>query len=893
MCDHPARAPELHTLGMRLIDKHHTAVSTDAINSAIESLREAVDLTPLETPTRGFRLSSLPRAYELRFERTATMADINRAIQLCRQAISMTPTGHSSRGVRLKDLGNAYRLKYHRSGEIGGIDEAVQLYREGLDLKLLNDIVRVTLVHSLGLAYQARYQETATLADLNNSNQLFQDACDSTADTDAHKILAAKTSLLDTRTISLFQEAIDSSPAGGSALATHYADFGVAYRARERNAGEIQDLETAIQLLRGAVDLTGPNDPAYTSMLEELGMAICNEPLTHHEGFSTRNTASVAVPGRSGQVQGNKSNSRHRPKHPVHGKSIDKTLPRDLPRGTRLFELGSLHGVKYGVTGSVEDLSTGVKLLRGVVHGDSFDPYTKLMADGPRAYDTARSLIELIPLLIPRFLEASDAQYVLSDITGVACDAAAMALHAGKEPLVALEIDEAGRDVMAASIEDLRVEVSNLNDKYPGMAEQFLTQRDAPEKPVTGDANSSRRYEKGNLFGELIDKIRQVPGFEDFLRAPSEESLRSAASEHPIIVINVSHYRCDAIIVLHDCIRSIALPDLSLEKLQKQPRDRDALSDLGLLSWLWEVAMKPILDSLGFTEMPATDENWPRVSWIPTGLLSGFPLHAASYHGDASSGAVIDRVMSSYSSSIKAIINGRRTNTKMSRSQYVEQPPRVHVNRSCEREARGARRKQDIVSQLPDCNIFHFAGHGFTDSGDPSRSHLLLEDNGQSDPLEVATLLSMNLRKRPPFLAYISACGTGQVKNGTIFGESIHLMSAFRLAGFRHVIGTLWEVNDEYCINMARITYEGMRNGGMTDDSVCRGLHKASRTLRNRCLSMPRLTRRLGESRNDEVRSARGAAGSRDQRASKRNVLFCDDNERAPLHWVPYVHFGV
>jgi CHAT domain-containing protein len=100
------------------------------------------------------------------------------------------------------------------------------------------------------------------------------------------------------------------------------------------------------------------------------------------------------------------------------------------------------------------------------------------------------------------------------------------------------------------------------------------------------------------------------------------------------------------------------------------------------------------------------------------------------------------------------------------------------------------RRKQDIISHLPDCKIFHFAGHGYTDNEDPLKSHLLLGD-GKSDPLAVAALLEMNLRERPPFLAYLSACGTGRIRDERFFDESVHLISACQLAGFRHVIGTL------------------------------------------------------------------------------------------------------
>jgi hypothetical protein len=72
----------------------------------------------------------------------------------------------------------------------------------------------------------------------------------------------------------------------------------------------------------------------------------------------------------------------------------------------------------------------------------------------------------------------------------------------------------------------------------------------------------------------------------------------------------------------------------------------------------------------------------------------------------------------------------------------------------------------------------------------------------------------------------------------------IHLVSACQLGAFRHVIGTLWEVNDELCVDVARITHEALRDGGMTDESVSQGLHNATRGLRDRWLNMLARARR-------------------------------------------------
>ncbi|KAI6764308.1 hypothetical protein HG530_008097 [Fusarium avenaceum] len=957
--DDPDRVHNLHILGMNLIDKHLTTVSLDAIDLAIKYLQEALDLTPPGTATRETRLSSLANAYLHRYQRTASITDINTAIGLCHEGISLTPDGHLLRAKQLKTLGDAYRLRYIQSGVTQDINLAIQQYQEGVDPKVSDIITRIDLTYSLGLAYQARYQETATLADLNKSNDLLEEACDSTPDgtelkNSRRKDLALGYQVKYLRTeqvidinkaISLFQERIDHSSSQDPGYASFHAELGVAYGAKQLKGGEINDLEMSIQFLQHAVNLSGPNDPLYVWMLEELAKSYkyrfwetksISDIDTAIQNLQKAFETSTNDFEQASQLQwlSRVTMDRFKETQSISDidqsikfmeKSLEKTLPTDLPRGCRLYELGSRYGLKYKVTEAVKDYTSATKYLQEVVHDVSIDLYNQVLAgkeamdlfasreDWRKGFEIATSLIELVPSLIPRFLEPLDTQYVLRDIAGIACDAAAMSMNAGEELVVTLKLLEAGRDIMATSINDLRGEIVSLKSEHPELAERFLAQRHGLDKPATDDNDPGQRYERGNQLSRLIDQIRQLPGFDDFLRVPGEEALKRAAVKYPIVVINVSRYRCDAIIVSSSRIYSMALPDLTLAKLKEHSPHRDSVSTPAVLSWLWEAVTKPILDFIGFVKLPGTDENWPRVCWIPTGPLCRYPLHAAGLHGVGSSEAVIDRVMSSYSSSVKAIIDGRRptvtrmgtararsmlismedtpgTNSLPFAGREIEMLHSLHLTMSL--DPINAKSKRDVISKLQGCSVFHFAGHGFTDRQDPSKSHLVLQNNGQSDSLEVGTLLSMNLRRNPPFLAYLSACGTGQIKNDTFFDESIHLISAFRLAGFRHVIGTLWEVHDEYCIDMARITYEEIRDGGMTDDSVCKGLHKASRELRKRCLSMASSGggRQIGK---DDVRSSQHSVQDESQRMSQRDILPCDEDLSMPLHWVPYVHFGV
>ena len=206
-------------------------------------------------------------------------------------------------------------------------------------------------------------------------------------------------------------------------------------------------------------------------------------------------------------------------------------------------------------------------------------------------------------------------------------------------------------------------------------------------------------------------------------------------------MINVSVYRCDALLIKQDQVRSLALPHLNNKEIKEKAQSGD-LGSSRILEWLWDIVANPILDALGFTG-PPSDHSWPHIWWIPTGTLSKFPLHAAGYHHEGSTRTVLDRVISSYSSSVRAIIRGRlqRTleSTKSAYSQALlvamQDTPNAQTLPSATKEVaivhslcksmalrpvEPGRYKQDVVSHLPNCKIFHFAGHGHTDDWDTS-----------------------------------------------------------------------------------------------------------------------------------------------------------------------------
>jgi tetratricopeptide (TPR) repeat protein len=802
-------------------------------------------MTSEDHPKRALYLNNLGSQLHDRYSKTQAMADLEESIQFTRQAVNGA-SNQEERAGRLHNLGHRLGSRYSRTRAMADLEEAIYVARQAVDITSKDHPNWTMYTTNLGVQLHKRYSTTREMASLEQA-------------------------------IQLARHVVDATPEAHPSRAGHLRNLGHRLEAKYSRTGDIADLNENIQITRQAINVAPKDHPRQADLLKGLGAALMKR---------FRRTRAVA----------------------------------DLEEAIAHFRSASGQSNASAVT--------RIQACHAIVLASI------ITSDWRQGYEASDIAVRLISKVTSRSLEVSDKQHVLRQVAGLASNAAAIALQAEKGAAVALRLLEQGRGLLATSLEEMRTDILGLRERYPELADQFVRLRDELEPPATRNADlpdedqmyswqgrGTRRYDAGNKLDKAIDEIRKRPGFEDFLTVPSGREMQVAARSGPIVVINVGQCRCDAVLVEEHRIRLLALPYLKSQDIKKKVQSGSLGSPM-VLEWLWDVAANPILDALGFLQPPFGD-NWPHVWWVPTGPLSKFPFHAAGHHSSRSAEAVIDRVMSSYSPSIKAIIHGRRrhiTPSSAARALLVAMQDTPGHSRLpfadkevailhdlCRQNGfdpvEPGRRRQDVISQLPSCKIFHFAGHGHTDTTDPSQSHLLLDD-WRSAPLTVATLLETNLREGSPFLAYLSACGTGQVKDDKSVDESIHLISACQLAGFRHVIGTLWEVNDESCVDVARITYGEIWNGDMTDASVCRGLHKAIRELRQCWLEdsftsnrKDRLIRRVEiPSAGNEMPPERTSDEEQRDGRLTRDVVLCDDDgddEARPCDWVPYVHFGV
>ncbi|KAF5964356.1 TPR domain-containing protein [Fusarium bulbicola] len=177
-----------------------------------------------------------------------------------------------------------------------------------------------------------------------------------------------------------------------------------------------------------------------------------------------------------------------------------------------------------------------------------------------------------------------------------------------------------------------------------------------------------------------------------------------------------------------------------------------------------------------------------------------------------------------------------------------------------------------VLEAMKTCTVFHYAGYGSARFANPSDSCLLLKD-WQSNTFTVDRLYGIHIQDSRPFLAYLSVCETKASDRVQLLDESLDLTSAFQLAGFGHVAGTLWVVSDQRCVDVAKEFYKVVEKEGLTDTSISRGLHFAIRNVRNKHILQ------IGNSRKIEW-----AGGTTTEKPQANYSSYT---------WVPYIHSGI
>ncbi|MFL1376030.1 CHAT domain-containing tetratricopeptide repeat protein [Nocardiopsis protaetiae] len=919
----PDRADYLTNLGSALHTRFQRTGDLDDLHQAIAHGRQAVESASTEDPDRALYLSNLCAAVLSRFERTGDLADLDQAITHGRQAVQTTPSeDHPNHAARLSNLGIALHTRFEYTGDPRDLDQAITHGRHAVETSLIGDPDRTDYLSNLAAALHTRFERTGDLDDLDRAVTTYRHTLEVIPA--AHpgrrvlwfnlgSALQARSERTDDpddldEAIAAYHDALTGFPGrprrGDARLRSN---LGTALRVRFERSGNPEDLRQAIAHGQEAVDALPPDDPDRAGRLSNLGNALLL--LFRRAGDPDALDRAIAC--------GREAVGRFPGPHPK--------------RAFHLSNLGIALGTRYRLRGDLEDSEASAAVFEECRTMPSIDPATRVRAArslanlvGDRSPDRAatalREAVAFLPLVADRALRRRDRQYNLGQFFGLAAQAAAMTLVSGtgtpaERAALALNILEAGRGVLSGQVLDTRDDLARLRREHPGPAERFTSLVDLldhmesgfPERPPgtvgprsdTARGGTVSRERIVREFSEALEEIRSLEGFSSFALPPTAEDLTADAEQGPVVVFNTVDERCDALVLTTSGVRCVPLGGLTLSELIAQTGKFHSALDKALdrkedtpdstreegqkevsevLVWLWEVAVGPVLEELGFDREPE-DGAWPRVWWVPGGLLGLLPLHAAGHH-DGTGQAAMDRVVSSYAPTVRSLRHSREKERTRRRSTgtppgslTVAMPVTDPEQASTWGPLRHAMDEMEaVLAHLPTSDVLcsgttdvptratvmnrlsrartaHFICHGDSHPTDPSSSFLLLHGHAQN-PFTVADLAPIQLEQAE--LAYLSACNTAAVDTPELLDEGIHVASAFQLAGFPHVIGTLWAAQDRLSVRVADLFYEHLRgpDGALDTSRSAHALHMAVRKVRDGD-GLPRRMLRHGRTRAD------------------------------------------
>ncbi|KAJ5772185.1 hypothetical protein N7520_002714 [Penicillium odoratum] len=887
-------AINLSNLGILFHSKFECQGLMENLEAAIRHTQKAVNITPNKHPELASHLCNLAVLLQRRFEWTGRIEDSEEAIRRTQQAVNITPQDHKNLALSLRHLGLKLMDRFKRTGSIEDLEESIGCTQRAVNITPPDHPDLADCLCDLGQHLLDRFVMVGRMEDLEESIRSTQKAVDITPQ--GHPRLAVYLQVLGNQlrkrfdrigrmedleeSIQRMQEAVDITPQGNPNLAGNLSMLGTNLSHRFERTCKMEDLEKSIQYSQQAINLTPQGHPSFAGQLNNLSIVL----KSRFESIGRMEYLEEAIKKAQKAVNIPKQDSSQ-------FASLSHNLGRFLslsPRAEHQEQLLQCFRQAW-------DCRTGMPFIRV----DSALEAIRLLKQRRDWFGARKIAIEAIDMLSRmnnRSLSRDDQRIIASRFSGLAGNACSLSLQCNGDAIEALNLVELGRGVIVGLLMDDRSDISALSQSHPEKAAAFDRLRSEVNMPVNEDKDldvrrhrMTRRLEAVKELEETISIIRRLEGFERFLLGPTLDELKKQATEGPIVVVNVTDIRSDAIIVSQSAVKSVRLPQLTDEDTKKwlnqelttyrnpQERGKKNKRYLEFLRWLWSNCVEIILLEVQSMQKPDPGKL-PSIWWIGIGSAYHLPFHAAGIHSDGSTENTLSWAISSYTPTIKALAHAREMGA-MSVNAPGNTPKLLVVTMPTtpgERDLPGVESEEAAIKmatrsafsihmlhqphakmvreKLAQCDMLHFAGHGVSDYNDPFKSRLLLQEcHGgvtRVDDLSVQDIFDLDLKRAR--IAYLSACSTAEIRPGRMVDEVIHLASGFQVAGFSHVIASMWQTDDDACEKMARGFYGHLKQT-MEEEAHNRAVavaaHKAMMEIRSKWM-------------------------------------------RFPLLWAPYVHFG-
>jgi CHAT domain-containing protein len=508
------------------------------------------------------------------------------------------------------------------------------------------------------------------------------------------------------------------------------------------------------------------------------------------------------------------------------------------------------------------------------------------------AYEIAMSLMQDTPLFSPTLQLQHVTLVTHDDVTqGLSLDYASYQVeqHQIEE---AIEILERGRALLWSEMRHLRASVDQLLEVDPDLAHKFtainrdleeLTKSVPPSHKLSMDDAAPDGLRAVDPFGrlllkqrglleeraKLISQIQNLPGFESFLASPSFDALRSAASSGPVVIINHSSWRSDILILFHDKSPSLittpndfydragALKDKLLESRRKYGLDSSDYEKTlaNVLGELYKLVGKPVIDRLRQLQIPEQSRIW----WYPTSVFCSLPLHAMGPipSDDGEMRYFLDLYICSYTPTLSGLIQSRHRDSSVRSSDrpsllLIAQPNslptvegEIQVIQALETKVTSliseAATPATAIDGFNHHGFVHFSCHGELEAGKPFEAGFKLHGG------ERLTLLDIVRAHIPDAeFAFLSACHTAEMTEGSNEDVGLHLAAAVQYCGFRSVVGTMWAMVDEDGCDLAKHFYKVLFSNSRRDQGLpyhersAKALQSAVKRLRRRRITLER-----------------------------------------------------
>jgi hypothetical protein len=838
-----SRCLVLATLAGSLMTRGRDASSPDHVEEGITVARQAVASAPARSPQRLDAASILAACLRLRFDMIGDLASLGEASGLHREMADLVPPQSPERALHLLQASATLMTRFERLEVPDDLDAAERVTRQAMDCA--NTLTRAETFRVLAACLQARSGLLAADDDQEGAEEVARQAVEA----------AEQAVKLTDRADSAYQDRLVQ------ACNTKAARFKVTATAAHRAA--------AITAYHDALKDLGASGPAARLCAFNLGYTYT---LGAESGPASRDDIG-------------------------HAMELFRQIMTEAEPGQRDWApavLGLLKCVTllFRIDPGAVDISEVMRLYRQLADAANVPPVsmvragqlagTLLMLSAASA-EAARifaAAVRLLPAVAWRGINRESRETRLADLSGLGCDAAASLVAAGDAD-GAVEAVEQGRSVLWADTLQLRRGDADLWLRHPEQATRLrdlaaaLNSEETPDEDQGISRAIDRRMVLAAEWEELVAQVRSE-GFADFLKPASLADLLPAAANGPVVIVNVSQYRCDALLITADGAQSVPLPLLSAQdvvsytsryfgahahfdralatnergKINAAAEARERIL-AGILEWLWDTVADPILSALDITGAPPEGQPWPRVCWCPTGLLTLLPLHAAGHYeddADPAARSVLDRVVSSYTPTVKALADASRNHQQATLDAdpgtllFVGLPdtpgqeplPGATLERDL-LAATFADRCQILYGEdatatavrtaLPLHRSAHFSCHGEQNLAVPSKGGLLLHDGD----LTIAALSAASYHGE---FAFLSACKTA-TGGTTLPDEAISLAAALHYTGYRHVIAALWSVYDEAATEVAEHVYRELTaDRQLVPARSAHALHSAVQSLR-------------------------------------------------------------